>query len=106
LLVLCSRGVRIALFLSFCSAVCRLARARLLVWPPPAADAFSPPPKQTTHKQHNTNNNTQGLCYVDRILYSSVVYPHNYGFIPKTLCEDADPLDVLVLMQEPVVGGV
>ncbi|KIY98931.1 hypothetical protein MNEG_9028 [Monoraphidium neglectum] len=40
-----------------------------------------------------------GLCYVDRILYSSVVYPHNYGFIPKTLCEDADPLDVLVLMQ-------
>lgn len=44
-----------------------------------------------------------GLCYVDRILYSSVVYPHNYGFIPKTLCEDADPLDVLVLMQESVV---
>lgn len=36
---------------------------------------------------------------MDRILYSSVVYPHNYGFIPKTLCEDADPLDVLVLMQ-------
>lgn len=40
-----------------------------------------------------------GLLYVDRILYSSVVYPHNYGFIPKTLCEDGDPLDVLVLMQ-------
>ena len=40
-----------------------------------------------------------GLCYVDRILYSSVVYPHNYGFMPKTLCEDGDPLDVLVLMQ-------
>lgn len=36
---------------------------------------------------------------MDRILYSSVVYPHNYGFIPKTLCEDGDPLDVLVLMQ-------
>mgnify|MGYP001807267587 CR=1 FL=1 len=44
-----------------------------------------------------------GLCFVDRILYSSVVYPHNYGFVPKTLCEDGDPLDVLVLMQEPVV---
>ncbi len=40
-----------------------------------------------------------GLLYVDRILYSSVVYPHNYGFIPQTLCEDNDPLDVLVLMQ-------
>jgi inorganic pyrophosphatase len=37
--------------------------------------------------------------YIDRILYSSVVYPHNYGFIPKTLCEDNDPLDILVLMQ-------
>jgi len=36
---------------------------------------------------------------VDRVLYSSVVYPHNYGFIPRTLCEDSDPLDVLVIMQ-------
>jgi inorganic pyrophosphatase len=43
------------------------------------------------------------MLFVDRILYSSVVYPHNYGFIPKTLCEDHDPIDVLVLMQEPVV---
>ncbi|RRT77408.1 hypothetical protein B296_00028670 [Ensete ventricosum] len=39
------------------------------------------------------------LSQVDRILYSSVVYPHNYGFIPRTLCEDNDPMDVLVLMQ-------
>ncbi|KAM0824279.1 hypothetical protein ACQ4PT_070322 [Festuca glaucescens] len=46
-----------------------------------------------------------GLIKVDRILYSSVVYPHNYGFVPRTLCEDNDPLDVLVLMQEPVVPG-
>ncbi|KAL7123558.1 hypothetical protein ACP275_01G112800 [Erythranthe tilingii] len=46
-----------------------------------------------------------GLIKVDRILYSSVVYPHNYGFIPRTLCEDNDPMDVLVLMQEPVVPG-
>ncbi len=30
-------------------------------------------------------------------------YPHNYGFVPKTLCEDGDPIDVLVLMQEPVI---
>ncbi|CAL5224621.1 g7337 [Coccomyxa viridis] len=43
-----------------------------------------------------------GMMFVDRILYSSVVYPHNYGFIPQTLCEDNDPLDVLVIMQEPV----
>ncbi|CAJ1950577.1 unnamed protein product [Sphenostylis stenocarpa] len=46
-----------------------------------------------------------GLIKVDRILYSSVVYPHNYGFIPRTLCEDNDPIDVLVLMQEPILPG-
>ncbi|BBM99690.1 inorganic pyrophosphatase [Marchantia polymorpha subsp. ruderalis] len=46
-----------------------------------------------------------GLIKVDRVLYSSVVYPHNYGFIPRTLCEDNDPMDVLVLMQEPVLPG-
>ncbi|KAL9245454.1 hypothetical protein vseg_019107 [Gypsophila vaccaria] len=46
-----------------------------------------------------------GMIKVDRILYSSVVYPHNYGFIPRTLCDDNDPLDVLVLMQEPVLPG-
>ena len=43
-----------------------------------------------------------GLLKVDRILYSSVHYPANYGFIPRTLGDDGDPLDVLVLMQEPV----
>jgi len=44
-----------------------------------------------------------GLLEVDRILYSSVVYPENYGFIPQTLADDDDPLDVLVLMQQPVL---
>ncbi|NBC01554.1 MAG: inorganic diphosphatase [Bacteroidetes bacterium] len=43
-----------------------------------------------------------GLIRVDRVLYSSVVYPANYGFIPQTYGDDEDPLDVLVLMQEPV----
>lgn len=46
-----------------------------------------------------------GLMRVDRVLYSSVVYPANYGFIPQTLGEDNDPLDVLVLTQEPVMPG-
>jgi inorganic pyrophosphatase len=44
-----------------------------------------------------------GMLRVDRVLYSSVVYPANYGFIPQSLGDDHDPLDVLVLMQEPVV---
>lgn len=43
-----------------------------------------------------------GLLRVDRILSSSVHYPANYGFYPKTLCEDKDPLDVLVIGQFPI----
>lgn len=44
-----------------------------------------------------------GLLKVDRILYSSVHYPCNYGFFPQTFCDDGDPLDVLVIGQAPVV---
>ncbi|TWT66138.1 inorganic diphosphatase [Allorhodopirellula solitaria] len=44
-----------------------------------------------------------GLLKVDRVLFSAVHYPANYGFIPQTLADDSDPLDVLVLCQEPVV---
>jgi inorganic pyrophosphatase len=43
-----------------------------------------------------------GMLRLDRILYSAVYYPANYGFIPQTLAEDDDPLDVLVLCQESV----
>ena len=41
-----------------------------------------------------------GLLRLDRILYTSTHYPANYGFIPRTLSEDHDPLDVLVICQE------
>jgi inorganic pyrophosphatase len=43
-----------------------------------------------------------GLLKLDRVLYSAVYYPANYGFIPQTLAEDDDPLDVLVLCQAAV----
>ena len=43
-----------------------------------------------------------GLLRLDRILYTSTHYPANYGFIPKTLAEDGDPLDVLVLCNEQI----
>jgi inorganic pyrophosphatase len=43
-----------------------------------------------------------GLLIVDRILYSSVHYPCNYGLIPQTFCDDGDPLDILVIGQLPV----
>jgi inorganic pyrophosphatase len=47
-----------------------------------------------------------GLLIVDRVLYSAVYYPANYGFIPRTWCDDGDPLDVLVLGAETVVPQV
>lgn len=46
---------------------------------------------------------TTGMLWLDRVLHSAVHYPANYGFLPRTFCDDDDPLDVLVLGQEPVV---
>ncbi|HZZ84650.1 MAG TPA: inorganic diphosphatase [Anaeromyxobacteraceae bacterium] len=47
---------------------------------------------------------TSGLLKVDRILFSAVHYPANYGFVPRTYCDDGDPLDILVFCQEPIAG--
>jgi inorganic pyrophosphatase len=47
-----------------------------------------------------------GRIRLDRYLYTSMVYPANYGYIENTLGEDGDPLDVLVLLPEAVVPGV
>ena len=44
-----------------------------------------------------------GLLILDRVLYSSINYPANYGFIPKTYCDDDDPLDILVISQTEIV---
>ncbi len=44
-----------------------------------------------------------GLLVLDRILHTATHYPHNYGFIPNTLSDDGDPLDVLVICSEPMV---
>ena len=49
---------------------------------------------------------TTGLLMLDRVLYSSVHYPANYGFFENTLGLDGDPVDVLVLLFEPVFPGV
>ncbi len=43
-----------------------------------------------------------GLLLVDRVLFSAVHYPANYGFVPRTYCDDGDPLDILVLCQEQI----
>lgn len=47
----------------------------------------------------------RGVFHLDRVLYSSVHYPTDYGFIPDTLAEDGDHLDILVLMTEPSFPG-
>src|SRR6185295_2042177 len=57
-------------------------------------------PKGSTNK-YELDKET-GLLRLDRVLYSAVHYPADYGFIPRTFCDDGDPLDALVLSQEPV----
>jgi len=44
-----------------------------------------------------------GLLKLDRVLFSSVYYPENYGFIPQTFCDDNDPLDIVILSQIEIV---
>src|ERR1051325_10168205 len=46
-----------------------------------------------------------GAMFVDRFLHTAMFYPGNYGFIPQTLSEDGDPVDILVVTQVPVVAG-
>ena len=50
--------------------------------------------------------NEEGLVYVDRFQSMPVVYPANYGSMPRTLAGDGDPLDALVLTREPLHPGV
>jgi inorganic pyrophosphatase len=64
-------------------------------------EGFTPIPMGSSNK-YEFDKKT-GLLKLDRVLYSAVHYPANYGFIPQTLGEDGDPLDVLVLGSTPVV---
>jgi inorganic pyrophosphatase len=46
-----------------------------------------------------------GVIMVDRFLYTAMSYPFNYGFVPNTLAEDGDPLDIIVLSEHAVAPG-
>jgi len=58
-------------------------------------------PKNTRAKYELDKDS--GLLKMDRVIYSSMYYPANYGFIPQTYCDDNDPLDILVLSQIDIV---
>lgn len=46
-----------------------------------------------------------GALFVDRFLFTPMVYPGNYGFVPHTLSDDGDPIDVLIAIDRPLVPG-
>ena len=50
-------------------------------------------------------NKESGTLFVDRFLYTPMRYPGNYGFVPHTLSEDGDPIDVLIANTRPLVPG-
>jgi inorganic pyrophosphatase len=70
---------------------------------PEKVNAFIECPMRSKIKYELDKRN--GILHISRTLHSSVHYPSNYGFIPQTYCRDHDPLDILVLSQEPVIPG-
>lgn len=68
---------------------------------PEIVNAIIEIPKNTRAKYEL--DKASGMLKLDRVLYSSMYYPANYGFIPRTYCDDDDPLDILVLSQITIV---
>jgi inorganic pyrophosphatase len=69
----------------------------------PAIETFIEIPRGARNKYEY--DDTIGVIRLNRVLYSSVHYPTDYGFIPGTLAEDGDHLDVLVIVDEPTFPG-
>lgn len=72
--------------------------------PPHEVNAFVEIPQGGLPVKYELNEDA-GVLFVDRFLHTSMIYPFNYGFIPNTLAEDGDPLDILVVTPMPVVPG-
>ena len=70
---------------------------------PKEVNAFIECPMRSKIKYELDKRN--GILHISRTLHSAVHYPSNYGFVPQTYCRDHDPLDILVLSQEPVIPG-
>ena len=69
--------------------------------PPHSVNGIIEIPKNTRAKYEIDKDS--GLLKLDRVLFSAMHYPVNYGFIPQTYCDDNDPLDILILSQITVV---
>lgn len=72
--------------------------------PPHEVNAFVEIPQGGLPVKYELDQKSSVL-FVDRFLHTSMIYPSNYGFIPGTLAEDGDPLDILVVTPMPVVPG-
>jgi inorganic pyrophosphatase len=72
--------------------------------PPEEVNAFIEIPSGGLPVKYELDQRS-GALFVDRFLHTSMLYPSNYGFIPQTLAEDGDPLDILVVTPMPVVVG-
>lgn len=72
--------------------------------PPHEVNAFVEIPQGGQPVKYEIDK-ASGALFVDRFLHTSMIYPSNYGFIPGTLAEDGDPLDILVVTPMPVVAG-
>jgi len=72
--------------------------------PPEEINVFIEIPKDGNIKYELDKES--GAIFVDRFLHTAMAYPSNYGFIPNTLADDGDPVDVLVLSEYAVVPGV
>ncbi len=72
--------------------------------PPHEVNAFIEIPQGGLPVKYELDQKSSTL-FVDRFLHTSMIYPSNYGFIPNTLGEDGDPLDILVVTPMPVVPG-
>ena len=72
--------------------------------PPSEINVFIEIPKDSNIK-YELDKDSGAIC-VDRFLHTAMFYPFNYGFIPNTLAEDGDPVDVLVLSEHAVAPGV
>ncbi len=71
--------------------------------PPDIIYAVVEVPKGSRNKYEYSK--TAGVIKLDRVLYSPLHYPGDYGFIPQSLYDDNDPLDVLIMMTEPTFPG-